>query len=322
MVRLMVSELEEEKELRQAVFAVAAMEIKKARNGEPFLFLRIGDRSGQVDARQFRVARLPQQFSVGDAIAIDGRYTQQYGVEIYNIGLWQGPIEPTDFLPSCPRDIDDMTAELKDLCSSVSNPYLKELLGYFEHSFWDDFILWPGAERIHHAYLGGLLEHTLAVARISDALAQSYSVDRDLLVAGSILHDLGKLEELQVSLTITKSKSGSLLGHTYQGAIMVQKSIEAIRAAATDFPEELERRLTHIILSHHGNLEWGAVVKPMTLEAFIVHVADLADSQANRFLQIIEDQRQRGVTLGPRDFFLETRVYSPPEYEAAELSDR
>lgn len=316
----MVAELKEGGEISQGIYAVSGMEIRTARSGKPYLRLRLTDCTGSVNGQQFDCSDLPKDLSEGDAVAVSGVY-DQFGIKIAQLLPYRGEVDPADFLPTTTKNVDEMAQELQGIGLSVVNPALAALLEYFREKFWGDFILWPGSERIHHAYLGGLLEHTLAVAKICSSLSQSYSVDRDLLISASILHDLGKVEELQLRLAIARSKSGSLLGHTYLGARMVQESILALRGLSISFPEELERRLVHIVLSHHGNLEWGAVVKPMTLEAFIVHVADLADSQAHRFSHIIEDQRRRGVTLGPRDFFLETKVYSPLEDGVEELEE-
>lgn len=174
-----------------------------------------------------------------------------------------------------------MAAELRRLAKGVDNPFLRELLFAFFHNrkFFEQFKKAPAAKGMHHAYLGGLLEHTLAVARLVDVVCPLYpAIDRSLLMAGAMLHDIGKVEEFSFAThPFDYSDSGRLMGHLVLGVEMIQERIDTV----LHFPKALAVRLKHLILSHHGRQEFGSPTVPMMLEAFVLNFLDDLDSKIN-----------------------------------------
>ena len=202
-----------------------------------------------------------------------------------------------------------MLGELSGTISSLGNAPLKRLLldVFSDNEVREKLRSWPAAQVRHHAYIGGLLAHTLTVAKLGQRSAEFYDVDKELLVAGALLHDIGKIQEFDCGLTIVYTDKGNLLGHTILGSSLVRDKISAIPS----FPERLSWQLLHIIGSHHGKREWGAIVEPMTLEAFLVFISDYADSRAVRYQTLIQEQRPLEQNISPWDSTLETRVYAP-----------
>ncbi|MBI2918626.1 MAG: HD domain-containing protein [Chloroflexi bacterium] len=311
----MVKELKEGQALRGALFAVAQAEVRQARNGEPFMYLRLSDRTNAVDARQFERAELPGGVAPGEVVRVTGSYSSGYGIRIDHVERYTGQVNFEDFLPPCPKDSVQLGQELKRVLATIEDPWLSKLLAKFMADAWEDFQKWPGAVEVHHAYVGGLLEHTLSVVRLLDTYATLYGVNRDLLLVGGVFHDVGKLDELACKATVLYTDAGNLFGHTYLGA----QRLERYATHVEGFPEALQAQLCHMVLSHHGNLEWGAVVTPMTLEAFLLHIADYTDTRAHRYGAIAEAQREKGLTFGQRDRYLETRVYSPRQQTNGEM---
>lgn len=298
------------------VFALADAQIRPTRRGDPYLFLTFVDRTGSITGNLFNCDTVPTEYKVGDAVTVRGTYNSEYrNITIREVVRYEGDVNPEDFLRTCPRDADEMFEELNTIIGSLQNPHLKELLGtvFGNPKIQEKFKSWPAAKDVHQNYLGGLLEHTLAVTRLCQEYAGSYDVDRDLLVAGAMLHDIGKLEQLAVGLTVEYTDVGSLFGHLILGYRLVYNAIGTIQ----DFPTELRNKLLHIIVSHHGTEEWGAAVKPMTTEAFLVFTADFTDARANRYQDLIRQQRPlEGNITARKDYYLETRIYAPkPEEE-------
>ncbi len=305
----MVNELKEGQSFRGALFGVAQAEVRQARNGGPFLYLRLSDRTATVEARQFERADLPGGVAPGEVVRITGSYTSGYGIRIEHVERYTGQVNFEDFLPPCPKDIAQMDQEIKGILATIQDPWLPKLVRQFQADAWEDFQRWPGAKEVHHAYVGGLLEHTLAVVRLLDTYSGLYKVNRDLMLVGGLFHDIGKLEELGCKATVLFTDAGNLFGHTYLGA----KRLERYAASVEGFPAVLQDHLRHMVLSHHGNLEWGAVITPMTLESFFLHIADYTDTRAYRYDAIAKQQREKGLVVGQKDRFLDTRVYSPEQ---------
>jgi 3'-5' exoribonuclease len=154
--------------------------------------------------------------------------------------------------------------------------------------------IWPAAQLVHHAYRGGFLEHILQIARVGIMLAETYGADRDIVIAGALLHDIGKLQELSYETTTSYSREGNLLGHIAIGLVMVREAAQAI----PDFPETLRTQIEHLVLSHHGSYEFGSPVEPMTVEAFILSAADELDAKINQVRQAISDDTGEGEFTG------------------------
>jgi len=178
-----------------------------------------------------------------------------------------------------------MWAELQDLLGRVSNPSIKALVGHITRTYEAQLRIWPAAQVVHHAYRGGFLEHVLTIARVGLSLAAEYGADGDLVVAGALLHDIGKLKELDYDTAASYSRDGRLIGHITLGVLMVRDAAREI----ADFPPDLLAGIEHLIVSHHGSMELGSPVEPMTPEAFILAMADQLDATLNQVRQAIDE---------------------------------
>ena len=251
--------------------------------GKPgnFLSITMGDRTGTLDAKVWENAeKVASKLKAGLVIKVEGMvnsYRDQLQLKIDKLEKVKGEIRAEDFMESSPRDPEEMKSALKEMIASIRNPHLEKLLkGFFSDTgFLDAFFKAPAAKKMHQAYLGGLLEHSLNVAAVAHSLSEVYGfVDRDLLITGALLHDIGKVDEYDYSTNIDYTLKGRLLGHIVMGAEMVGEKMEAIQ----DFPEELKLKMVHMIISHHGQYEWQSPKRPKFLEAMLLHQADYLDS--------------------------------------------
>lgn len=252
-----------------------------------FLTLVLGDRTGQVDAVLWEGAEeFNRQCRKGDIVAISGE-VREYGgtlqINLNTISICrEDDFAAADFLPVTPRDRSEMYNSLKELAKKVNNVHLRNLLWeFFNDRVWEEnFKSAPAAKLHHQAYLGGLLEHTLNVAMAADRLADLYPrLDRDLMITGAILHDVGKVEEYTFRKNIDFTDEGRLLGHILLGIQMVNSRIEKL----PDFPRELRLKILHIIASHHGRYEWQSPKRPKFAEAAAIHHLDLLDTTLDMF---------------------------------------
>ncbi len=193
-------------------------------------------------------------------------------------------------MPSAPRPIDEMWNELQALVAGVSDPHIRELLHRIVACNEAKLRVWPAAQVVHHAYRGGYLEHALKMADVALALARAYDARADLVVAGVLLHDIGKLQELAYDGTTRYSREGRLVGHITLGAIMVRDAALAIDG----FPPDLLTEVEHLIASHHGSKDLGSPVEPMTVEALILAMADDLDAKIHQVRQATAEDANEG----------------------------
>ena len=272
-------------------FLVSEKNLAFSQKGAPYLNVRLKDKTGELDGKIWDNAReWDKAFKKGDIIRIEARSANYKNLIQLSIAELKKAADEdvnlSDYLPTARKNGEQMLAELMGLVESVDTPPLKALL----YSFFQDeelaalFRKAPAAKGFHHIYLGGLLEHTLSVARLLDLACAHYDgIDRDLLLTGGILHDIGKVYEFSYDRIIEYSDEGRLVGHIVMGVEMVDKRI----AALPDFPAHLALKLRHILLSHHGDLEYGSPKRPKTVEALIVHFMDDLDAKVNAFQEYI-----------------------------------
>lgn len=269
-----------------SVFALRTKELRATRAREAYLSMEIADRTGRMAAVMFRPNRAAEAVPSGSIVRIRGTVTTYRGVLRVSVDS-MSPVSDyaaSDMLPSGPRDTQELVSELRTLVRSVRNPGLSSLLRavFGDKQFFSVFKECPAAQSYHHAYIGGLLEHTVSVATMCVCLAGLYpEVDKDLLVAGALLHDIGKVDELSFGTSIEYTDTGRLLGHVILGERRLRTAIASLKDAVS---VELELQLSHVMISHHGELEWGAPKRPSTLEALILHHADNMDAKAAGFV--------------------------------------
>jgi 3'-5' exoribonuclease len=281
-------------------FLCCGKELRQGRNGA-FVALVLQDKTGVVSARIFdEVDRLKGEFDAGEFVKVHGvgdMYNGRLQLVIKNIRRVNPEQDrPHGFseeacIPCAPRPIPEMWAELERVVTTdVTNPFLRQLLVVLLQTHEAKIRTWPAALLVHHAYRGGLLEHILKIVSIVELLAAQYDADRELLIAGAILHDIGKLQELDYDLAASYSRDGHLIGHIGLGLIMIRDAMRGI----PDFPEDLRVQLEHLVLSHHGSKEFGSPVEPMTVEAFILSAVDDLDAKLHQIRRHVVDDEGAG----------------------------
>jgi 3'-5' exoribonuclease len=266
--------------------------------GQKFLKLELGDKTGRIDAILWEDGeKVFEAFDLGEIVKVKGfvtTYKEQVQIKVDKIRKSEKKeFDLADFLPASEKNLDELLEKYKSKALSLKNLFLRKL---WEKLFEDkDFLaklnVAPAAKLWHHSFMGGLLEHSLMVADICEQVSSFYElVDRELLISGALLHDIGKITEYQVKSFIDFTDEGRLLGHIVLGDELIYEKIKEIK----DFPAELALKLRHLILSHQGELEFGSPVVPQTIEAIILHFADEMDSKAGAFTQIIKKQRGLG----------------------------
>ena len=263
-------------------FLVEEKKILQTKDGKNYLLLTIKDRTGNIDAKKWNIENDKfDDINSGDIVAIKGRAERFNN----NIQIIIDKIEKLEFkqkyleylIPRTKKNISELIIQLENYFERINDTFLKKLIKktIFSKDFFEKFKLAPAASNFHHAYQGGLLEHTVSVIAISECLGRIYNVQNmDILITGAMLHDIGKVFEYD-PITFKRTDEGRLLGHIAIGLNYVDKKILKIK----NFPQSLGNAIKHIILSHHGEFEWGSPVQPSFLEALIVHYADNIDSK-------------------------------------------
>jgi 3'-5' exoribonuclease len=297
------------------------LEYFRDRTRGQFLTLVLSDKTGQILARVWeRAPELAETFEEGNVVKVLGEVEEYLGrLQVIVAKLRpakEDEYELEDFLPHTERDIAEMLTTVRETIASVGNPYLRALLDKFfaDEEFVAAFSQAPSARRIHHAYLGGLLEHVVEVVALCQTVLTLYpQINRDLLLTGALLHDVGKTREFTYERDIDYSDEGRLLGHV----VLSDRMITERMAEIPDFPPELALRLRHMVVSHHGRYEWGSPRRPKTLEACALHYVENLDAQVNRFAQIIATRRDKTKPWTEYDTLLRRYLYAGREEELA-----
>ncbi len=269
-------------------FLCTEREVRATRNGE-ILVLTLQDASGQITGKILDEAdRFRREFHAGEFVRAEGRvglYNGQRQLVITHIRRVnpaqdrQQGFREDDCVLSAPRPIDEMWAELESHLQMVADPFLRVLLNRIVTEHASQLREWPAAQRVHHAYRGGLLEHIIRMIGVGRFLARTYGASEDLVMAGVVLHDVGKLQELGYDSGLASyTREGNLVGHIGLGLILVRDTANGI----SGFPEDLRTQLEHLVVSHHGSKEHGSPVEPKTIEAFILAAVDELDAKINQ----------------------------------------
>ncbi len=278
-------------------FVAVRKDLRPKQNGGKFLGMVFKDKTGEIGGVLWNnAAEIARLFNVGDVVNVRGKvstYQSRLQVQVDQVL----PLRETDY------NIDDLiytTQTTKDdwnafrgILDTVQNPWLQQLLQRFlnDPDFVANFTSAAAAKKWHHEYRGGLVRHCLEMARVALTMCELFhEIDRDVLLTGVFLHDIGKLSEMSNDLFVDYTNAGKLLGHLQIGCEMVQAKTSTI----PDFPEKLRLQVLHCIVSHHGELQNGSPVVPKTLEAIVLHHIDNLDAQAAAFTRVIEEARANG----------------------------
>jgi len=268
-----------------AVFLVKDKILAMAKNGKPYMNLRLMDKSGDIEAKVWdNTELLDKQFDKDDFVSVRGKasvYMNKMQVVIAEIAkVPEEQVVLADFLPESPRGGAEMRRELADTVAALGNIHLKRLMEAFlaDEPFMGLYCQAPAAKGMHHVYLGGLLEHSLSLVKLAKTIVPLYGgINEDLLVVGSLLHDVGKIYEMSFERAFDYTDAGKLLGHITIGVELVDEKIRMVDG----FPRELALLLKHMLLSHHGQYEYGSPKRPKTIEATILSYLDDLDSKIN-----------------------------------------
>jgi 3'-5' exoribonuclease len=276
---------------------VLSKEIRQKKTGEPYLSLHLADRTGEIEAKMWdNVTEVMDTFDRDQFVKVKGIvqvYQNRSQLTIHKLRkLEEHEVDFADYFPSSERDPEEMFTELRSIVNGFSNKHLQALL----NSVLDDaplaamFKMAPAAKTIHHAYRGGLLEHVLSLCALARMTAAHYkTIDLDLLLTGVILHDIGKVEELSYARGFSYSADGQLLGHIILGLRLMHAKFQKL----PDFPAKLRTLIEHMIVSHHGELEFGSPKVPIFAEAVLLHHLDNMDSKMDAVRGAL--QRDRSV---------------------------
>lgn len=288
---------------------------RQSKDGRSFLLITLRDRSGQINGVFWDVPLTVDVWArPGLAVLVTGRvntYKDALQVSLNDMIRAQN-VDMTEFLPNSKRPREEMQAELRSIVASLGEPW-QTLSGYLllEGSLAGRFAVAPAARSMHHAYIGGLLEHSLSMATLARQLADHYPyVNKDLLVCGALLHDLGKVYEYTLEEGFDRSEDGRLVGHIVRAALIIETA-----ALELDVPPDALQQLVHLIVSHHGTQEWGSPVVPKTLEAVLLHQIDLLDSRVGGFMDHVGNDGSRDPWTTRRSEMFGTDLRRPDGFE-------
>ena len=272
-----------ENQIITSTFVVVSKQVKPKKSGDPYLALTLGDRAGNIEAKMWdNVEEAIGAFEQEDFIKIKGlinKYNNRFQITIHKIRrLEDAEVDFGDYLPKTTKDIGELWQTLAGFVASFRDPHLKALVEAFmaDPEIAEAYRTAPAAKTLHHAYIGGLLDHVVSLCRSCDLLCRNYpQINRDLLLTGAFFHDIGKIHELAYNRAFTYTTRGQLLGHMIIELEMLQAKIAQIAG----FPGPLKTLVEHLIISHHGHYEFGSPKLPMFPEALMLHYLDDLDSK-------------------------------------------
>ena len=299
-------------------FLVADKQLRANRQGNLYLNLELRDKTGTVGARLWNASEsLARLFEPGDFLHVRGK-TQVFQGALQIIlnhleVVDPAQIEPEDFLPQSTQNVAKLMARLREILFGMNNPHLRALVECFliDDDFVRKFTTAPAGIKNHHAYQGGLVEHVVNLLNVASRITEFYpELDRDLLLTGIFLHDVGKIDELSYDRAFAYTDVGQLVGHLVIGVEMLARKVEqTTELTGEPIPEELLLRLKHMIVSHHGSYEFGSPKLPMTLEAVALHYLDNLDAKLHTFSREIRDDPSRDSSWTPFQQSLGRRLF-------------
>lgn len=300
------------------VYLATDKQLRANRNGNLYLQIELRDRSGAMSARLWNAGEpIFRSFEDGDFLHAKGKVQLFQGalqIILSHVDRVDSKkVELTDFLPHTDQNVGRLFEQMRSLLMKTANPHLRALVEVFlmDEDLMREYCSAPAGVRLHHAYLGGLLEHVVCLMNSADKVQALYSdVDRDLLMVGIFLHDIGKVRELSYAKALAYTDEGQLIGHLVIGVEMLNEKLpRAAELTGEPFPRELALRLKHMILSHHGTYEFGSPRLPMTPEATALHYLDSLDSKVHIVTREINQDRNAATAWTPFNQSLQRRLY-------------
>lgn len=294
-------------EMVSETYLCKAKQTLKTKAGKNYYSLILQDKTGTLDSKIWELSAGIDHFETMDYIRVDGQVVSFQGslqLSIKRVRRSQeGEYDPTDFMPITNKNIEEMYSEILKYISKIQEPHLKKLAESFfleDKTFAARFKKHSAAKSVHHGFVGGLLEHTLGVVKLCDYYADNYPIiNRDLLIAAAMFHDIGKLEELSAFPENDYTDDGQLLGHIFLGAEILGTRIKTI----PNFPIQLGAELRHCILAHHGELEYGSPKKPAIVEALALNFADNTDAKIQTMTELFGSADEKAEWIGFNRFF-------------------
>jgi 3'-5' exoribonuclease len=298
------------------VYLIKEPILRSTTKGDLYIAMYLCDRTGQLNGRMWQATEatytaLPKP----GFVHVQGRselYQNNLQIVVNNIRIIDASkVNIDDFLARTDKDVNKMFDEVKKIVSGIKNQQLKTLVGEFlaDGEMMKKFCNSPGGMKLHHSYLGGLLEHTNNMLKVAVAILPLYpEVQTDLVLAGIFLHDIGKIEELTCDMTFSYTDSGQLIGHIAETLLMINKKADALAAKGVIIDKPILDALGHIVLSHHGQYEFGSPKLPATAEAFMVNYIDDLDAKINQVTSAIDNEHGDSNWTGWQKA-LETRLY-------------
>jgi len=272
--------------------------LRSTTRGDLYIAMFLSDRSGQLNGRMWQATEAAyKSLPKPGFVHIQGRselYQNNLQIIVNNVAVVDpAKVNIDDFLPKTKKDVKKMLEDIKRTAGRIENPQLKALVEEFlaDSELMEKFCNAPAAMKLHHDYIGGLLEHTHNMLRVALAIFPLYpEVQPDLVLAGIILHDIGKTEELKYDMAFAYTDSGQLIGHISKSLVMINQKADSLRSRGTKIDQEILDALGHIILSHHGSYEFGSPKLPATPEAYMVYYIDDLDAKINQVASAIEGE--------------------------------
>jgi 3'-5' exoribonuclease len=298
-------------------FLVVKKGIYTTKNNKQYVSIRLRDRTGSIEGRIWdRVEELAPAFERNDLVYVESKartFQEAVQLNVTSVHKVEKDIPMSDlgeFYPASETGIKELQAAFFELVNGIRNPHLKGLFNELEkrNGILERFFFLPASIGVHHVYIGGLLEHSVNLARMAKEMSRFIRADEDLLVAGSLLHDIGKVEEIEVKGGFGFSDKGRLLGHITIGIVMC----ESMAGAVAGFPDFLCDTLKHIILSHHGEAEWGSPKKPMCVEALVIHYLDNLDAKVAGVREFMQENMEDEIWTQYHKLY-ESRYYKVPQ---------
>ncbi|NQV16220.1 HD domain-containing protein [bacterium] len=293
----------------QGFFLVREKHLRSTRTNHPYLHLDLQDNSGSIEAKVWEdVPAFEKSFDEGDAVVVKGRVSEYHGqlqLEVEDIGKasegkhGEYGFDLSKLIPSTKNNVNQMWRELAGIIKTMTDTNLKQLITSIYKNNADIIKQHPASMKLHHAWLGGYLEHVLSMTKVGIQLAPHYKVDRDLLISGILLHDIGKILELNPAQQPGYTDQGSLLGHIVMGRDLARAAMLEIE----DFPQDLQLKVEHMILSHQGKYEWQSPKQPKFREALLLHYIDDMDARMNMMLEAMEKDHEPGSWTNRFNYF-------------------